>query len=58
MKRLALVAAWLKSQVELRDVLVFGGIALMAWGASLVYSAAGLVVAGALLFYMGVKKWA
>lgn len=48
----------LKEEIEVRDILVFGGIALVALGASLLNMAAGLIIAGGLLFYLGVKKWA
>lgn len=38
---------------DLRDLVVFGGLALAGYGAWLVYAPAGFIVGGAGLFYVG-----
>lgn len=50
-----LIAALRRPGVDLRDVLVFGGIGCMAYGAGLVYPPAGWLVAGGLTFWLGVR---
>jgi len=41
---------------DIRDVLVFGGIVLFSYGASLIYQPSGFVVAGLALFWLGVRR--
>lgn len=38
---------------DLRDLVVFGGIALASYGAWLIFAPAGFIVGGAALFYVG-----
>ena len=42
-----------ESLIELRDVLVFSGVSLAAYGAWLIYQPAAFVVAGVALFVLG-----
>jgi hypothetical protein len=42
-----------ESPIDLRDVIVFGGIALASYGSFLVYKPAAFIVAGAALFVVG-----
>lgn len=45
------VVAWL----DLRDMFVFGGIGLAGCGMSLIFLPAGLIFAGLVLFWLGVR---
>ena len=59
MKRLFAVLRKLLPEADgrrrlIRDSLVFGGIALLSWGARSVYEPAGFIAAGAALFWLGV----
>ncbi len=41
---------------DLRDVLVFGGIASFSYGASLVHHPLGFIVAGLAVFWIGIRR--
>lgn len=41
---------------DLRDWLVFGGVACAAYGAGQVYGPAGWIVAGVAFFYLGARR--
>lgn len=48
--------AWLQrvgKSIEMRDVAVFGGLALVTVGAGMIYLPAAPLVAGLTLFYLG-----
>jgi hypothetical protein len=57
------VVAWVKKgmalvaeQLELRDVLAFGGLALFGYGVHCIYPPAAWILCGAVLFWLGVKR--
>lgn len=50
-ERIKPMLAWL----DIRDVLVFGGIGLTAYGLSLAYPPAGWVFAGLALAWLGIR---
>jgi len=41
---------------DLRDLFVFGGIALASYGAWLIYPPAAFITAGLPLFWLGIRK--
>ena len=41
--------------IDLRDLLAFGGLGLVAYGLLAVYAPAAPIVVGAVLFWMGVR---
>lgn len=45
----------LRSPVDLRDLMVFGGIGMVGYGISLVHPPAAWVVVGVSLFWLGVR---
>jgi hypothetical protein len=47
-------AKWAALGPDLRDLIVFSGIAAASYGAWLVYQPAGFVIGGGLMFYLGV----
>lgn len=53
MKKLALT---LLTAFDLRDAFVFGGIALVGYGAGQVYAPAAPIVVGSALFWLGTRK--
>lgn len=51
------ILAWCRRALpDLRDLHVYGGGALVAWGAWGISPAAGKVVFGAVLLYLGLRK--
>lgn len=44
------------SEVQVRDILGFGGIAMASYGAHQVYGPAGWIVAGVVLFWLGARR--
>jgi hypothetical protein len=40
---------------DLRDVLVFGGIGAVGYGAWLIYPPAGFITVGVLFFFLGIR---
>jgi len=52
------VKAWaaMRAGIELRDVFVFGGLACVVVGAAQIYVPAAWVVAGGVLFWLGVRR--
>ncbi len=44
------------SIIDLRDIFVFGGLGCIAYGAAQIYPPAGWIVAGAGLFWLGIRK--
>jgi hypothetical protein len=45
----------LNPDVDLRDCLVFGGVASVAYGAGMIYPPATWIVAGVAAFWLGVR---
>jgi hypothetical protein len=41
---------------DLRDLLVFGGIGCAAYGAAQIYPPAAWIIAGAAIFWLGVRR--
>lgn len=41
---------------DLRDCFAFGGLGLAAYGASLIYEPAAWLLAGGVLFWLGIRK--
>ncbi len=54
--RLKSIAVWMRREVDLRDVFVFGGLLLASAGLWQMYPPLALVVAGAALFWLGVHR--
>jgi hypothetical protein len=48
--------AKVKSPIDLRDTFVFGGLALVGAGVACIYAPGALIVCGAALFWLGVRK--
>lgn len=48
----------IKEYIDIRDIFVFFGIGLTAYGAFLIYQPSGFIVIGLPLFYLGVTKGA
>ena len=46
----------MKKYIDIRDIFVFSGIGLTAYGAFLIYQPAGLIVLGVPIFYLGLTK--
>lgn len=42
--------------IDLRDVFVFGGIAAASYGAAQMYAPGGWLLAGAAIFWLGVRR--
>lgn len=45
----------MKNLISLNDVFAFGGLALVSYGTYLIFPPAAFIVAGVVLFYLGVK---
>ena len=52
--RFKLLLAW-RPDVDLRDVLVFGGIAMIGYGIAALSPPAAWIVCGLMLFWLGVR---
>jgi len=46
---------WLQELISLRDVFVFGGLALVGSGLWMLLPASALIVVGGILFHMGMR---
>ena len=53
--RLAGLARNYAGAVDLRDLLVFGGLAAIGYGVNMIYPPAAWIVCGAVLFWLGVR---
>lgn len=53
---LARLGAAIKKSVDLRDLFVFAGVALVAYGGNMIYPGAGWVASGAALFWIGARS--
>lgn len=49
------ILALIVSEIELRDVFAFGGLALLTCGAAQIYAPAGFIVPGLVLMVLGIK---
>ena len=47
---------FLKITFDMRDCFVFGGIALIAIGLSLIYIPIALIISGVMVFWLGVRR--
>lgn len=54
--RVKRLAAFVRAQVDLRDVFCFGGLASVGAGVAQIHVPAALIVVGAVLFWLGVKR--
>jgi len=48
--------AKLTSLFDIRDMLGFGGLGMLCYGASLVYPPSGWIIGGVALFWLGVRR--
>ena len=53
--RLRPLLAW-RPDIDLRDVLVFGGLAMIGNGIAAIYPPAAWIVCGAALFWLGIRR--
>lgn len=56
LKRSRSAAKIVSAAFDLRDVFVFGGLAMVGYGLSEVYAPSAWLVVGAALFWLGVRK--
>ncbi len=50
------IALYLLAAFDLRDALVFGGIALVGYGLGQIYAPAAPIAVGSALFWLGIRK--
>lgn len=50
------VGAWLRSSFDARDLHAYGGLALVLLGAQSLLEGSGLLLAGAGLFYLAIRR--